>query len=97
MTERPLRAVLDAVAAGAASTPAVVAATGLAPDVVSGAIDQLERLGRVSIEKLTFGCPGGGCGTCVWRAGDGRGCGPTVPSGRGTARPGLTLVSARRR
>lgn len=97
MSVGPLRAVLDAMEAGAASTPAVVAATGLAPAIVDGAIEQLERLGRVRIETLAFGCPGGGCGTCLWRSQDGPGCGSSTPSARAGARPGLTLVSARGR
>lgn len=61
----PLRAVLDALAAGAATRPALVAATGLPRDVVDAAVGHLVLTGRLEPLPLTAGCPAVGCGTCA--------------------------------
>jgi hypothetical protein len=94
MTIRPLHSALEALEAGARSIDDVSARTGLSPDVVSAAIDHLVRLGRLSVETLAFGCPGGGCGTCASGAGDTPGCGAVGPSNR---RQGPVLVTIRTR
>lgn len=91
---RPLQAALEALEAGARSVDDVCARTGLAPDVVGAAIDHLARLGRLSVETLAFGCPGGGCGTCASGSGDVPGCGAAGPSDR---RRGPVLVTIRTR
>lgn len=91
---RPLTAVLEAIHAGAASLHEVGGRTGLAPDVVSAAIEHLVRLGRLSTETLTSGCPDDGCGGC----GLARPGGPGCPSrGRPTSGQGPVLVTLRRR
>ena len=49
----------------------IVERTGLPRDVVDAAVGHLVRIGRVVAEELTTGCPGGGCGSCVFGV-DGR-------------------------
>jgi hypothetical protein len=90
---RPLRAVLDALEGGAASTGAIAATTGLDRAVVSTAIEQLERLGRVSVERLSFGCPSGSCFGCALRGPGEDGCG--APAGTARTSPSLLTVRVR--
>lgn len=67
----PMRAVLDAIADGASSSPEVSAATQLDIGVVRAAMDQLVRLGRLEVTVLGR-CSTGGCGTCP--SGPGKNC-----------------------
>ncbi len=85
----PLRAVLAAFEAGATSTADVAERTGLTRDVVEAAIDHLVRMGRLSAQELSSGCPSGGCGGCASGEGDSPGCGSAGPS---AARSGPVLV-----
>lgn len=94
MSARPLHSTLEALQSGAGSVGDVAARTGLSPDVVSAAIDHLVRLGRLSVETLSFGCPGGGCGTCASGSSGAPGCGAAGPSDR---RRGPVLVTIRTR
>jgi O-acetyl-ADP-ribose deacetylase (regulator of RNase III) len=91
-TAGPLRAVLDAVRGGAGWPAAVEAATGLEKDVVRTALEHLQRMGRVDIETVSFGCPTGGCGTCPVVGADGRAC-KTATNSAGPR--GLTFVILR--
>jgi hypothetical protein len=87
---RPLQAVLDAFTAGAASLDEVSRVTGLPRDLVDAAVDHLVRMGRVSAQELTVGCPDGGCGSCASGSGGSAGCGASGPS---AARSGPVLVA----
>lgn len=89
-TARPLQAVLDAVRSGTSSLAEVEDRTGLSRDVVSGAVDHLVRLGRLSAATMAFGCPGGGCGTCASGSAGAPGCGAAAAS---TERRGPVLVT----
>ncbi len=92
MSVRPLRGVLDALESGASSIDAVAEQTRLPRDVVSAAVDHLARLGRLSVETMAFGCPGGGCGSCASSSAGAPGCGSAGPS---AGRRGPVLVSIR--
>ena len=59
-----LRAVLDAFAAGSPTLDDVARRTGLDIELVRLAVDQLVTLGLVDSERVSAGCPDGGCGTC---------------------------------
>ena len=65
----PLRAVLDAVAAGAGDLGTVAARTGLDRGVVSAAVAHLVRSGNLRAERLRVGCPPSGCFSCDGHAG----------------------------
>jgi hypothetical protein len=60
----PLSQVMQAVTGGATTPGAIVATTGLDPDVVDGALDHLLRLGRISTPILRSSCPESGCAGC---------------------------------
>lgn len=94
MSGGPLRGVLDALEAGASSIDEVATRTSLSRDVVSASIDHLVRMGRLSVETMAFGCPGGGCGSCASGSGDAPGCGAAGPS---VGRQGPVLVTIRTR
>jgi hypothetical protein len=70
----PLSLLLDAVASGCRTLPALAARTGLTIDVVRAGLDHLVRSGRLEARGLTAGCPAGGCGGCAVARGGG-GCG----------------------
>lgn len=91
-TRRPLRAVLESIEAGTSSVADVAARTGLQPDVVRGAVDNLVRLGRLSAEAMAFGCPSGGCGSCASARGGTPACGLSRASAQ---RQGPVLVTLR--
>ncbi|MGN6330080.1 MAG: FeoC-like transcriptional regulator [Motilibacteraceae bacterium] len=92
----PLRAVLDAFDAGAASLADVAHRTGLDRDVVDAAVDHLVRLGRLSAQQLAVGCPPSGCGGCASGTADGAaGCGADGPSAVRSG-PVLVALSVRR-
>lgn len=95
MSAAPLRAVLDAFAAGAHTRAELARATGLRPDVVDAALDHLVRMGRVQAKELSTGCPTGGCGSCASGNAGAPGCGAPGPSPqrRGPALVQLTLRS----
>lgn len=86
----PLRAVLAAFDSGAGSRADLVRVTGLRADVVDAAVEHLLRMGRLSADPLTTGCPDGGCGTCPSGSGGKPGCGGS-PAG-----PVLVALSVRR-
>lgn len=71
----PLRAVLDAVNAGANTRGEVVRRTGLDPDVADAAVDHLLRIGSIGSPSLKTACPTGGCAGCGTVTGSG--CAPT--------------------
>ena len=90
----PLKSVLAAFDAGAHSLDDVRRRTGLDRDVVDAAVAHLVRMGRLSAESISAGCPSGGCGSCASGAADGSaGCGAAGPSGarRGPVLVGLSL------
>ncbi|MCE1178075.1 MAG: FeoC-like transcriptional regulator [Micrococcales bacterium] len=96
MSRRPLSAVLAAFEAGAESLDDVSRRTGLDRDVVSAAVDQLVRMGRIDARELAIGCPSGGCGSCASGTSDGQaGCGADGPSGTRSG-PVLVTLSLRR-
>lgn len=96
MSASPLRAVLDAFTAGAASLDEISTATGLDRDVVAASIDHLRRMGRIEAKELSMGCPGGGCGSCASGTADGTaGCGASGPSAQRRG-PVLVQLSLRR-
>ena len=71
-----LRRVLDSFAAGARTVDELSDRSGLAPDLVRVALDQLVALGMLTSEAVSAGaCPPAGCGGCP---------GPDTP---GCARP----------
>ena len=94
MSAGPLRAVLAAFEDGAASLTEVSRRTGLERDVVVAAVDHLVRIGRLSAERMSSGCPGGGCGSCASGTGDAPGCGSPSPSA-GRQGPVLVALSVR--
>lgn len=59
-----MRQVLDAITAGATGRRAICASTGLSPDMVEAALDQLERMDVLEREEVGSACPSGGCGSC---------------------------------
>jgi len=61
----PLSLLLDAVSSGCRTLPALVARTGLTPDVVRTGLDHLVRSGRLEARAISAGCPAGGCGSCA--------------------------------
>lgn len=74
----PLAMVAAAISDGAASRTALAERTGLARDVVDAALEHLQRMGRISAEQLSSGCPDGGCRACPsGKADGGAGCGTT--------------------
>lgn len=80
----PLRAVLDAVGAGAGDLATVAARTGLDAGLVSAAVAQLLRSGHLRAQQLAAGCPASGCGSCGSRADPAAsGCSPVDGAGRG--------------
>ncbi len=81
----PLRQVIAAVAAGAASRREVARQTGLSSATVDAAVDHLVHTGRLTTASLGVSCASGGCRTCPsGRADDGPGCGALAAhQGRG--------------
>jgi hypothetical protein len=61
----PLTLLLDAVSSGCRTMPALVARTGLTPDVVRTGLDHLVLSGRLRARALSVGCPAGGCNSCA--------------------------------
>jgi hypothetical protein len=93
----PLRAVLTAIDDGAGTIAEIRSRTGLRIDVVTAALEHLERAGEVSLTVLTSGCPAGGCAGCALRLASGTGadlpgCGASAPDPdrRGPALVGFT-------
>ena len=85
----PLTRVLAAIDAGAGDRDRIVAATGLTRDVVDASLEHLVRIGRLSQESLSLGCPPAGCGGCS--APTGHGCATTPVAG-----PTLVALTRRR-
>ena len=93
----PLSAVLGAFEAGAGSLAEVAQRTSLAPDVVSAAVEQLVRMGRLESRELAMGCPSSGCGGCASGTVEGTaGCGAAGPD-PGRRGPALVALTLRRR
>lgn len=86
----PLTLVHQALAAGARSRREIGARTSLDADVVDACLEHLVRMGRVTTEQLSAGCPSSGCGACP-SASDASGC-PRPGVGRG---PVLLTLAAR--
>jgi hypothetical protein len=90
----PLRAVLDAVGAGAGDQASVAARTGLDPGLVSAAVAQLLRSGHLRAEQLATGCPASGCGSCGSGADlAASGCATVHGAGRDGAGRGPVLIT----
>lgn len=85
----PLTRVLEAVEAGAGDRERIVASTGLTRDVVDASLEHLVRIGRLTSESLSLGCPPSGCGGCG--APTGHGCAAPVSAG-----PTLVALTVRR-
>ena len=60
----PQQSVLDAFDDGATTLDDVARRVGLSRDVVDAVVEYLLRTGRLAAERLTAGCPDGGCGAC---------------------------------
>ena len=60
-----LRTVLDAFVDGARTVDDLAARTGLDPDLVRVALDQLVALGLVDAAPLAGACPDDACGGCA--------------------------------
>lgn len=76
----PLSRVVAALEGGVATRADIAAASGLDPEVVDTALDHLARMGRISMDPLSGGCPAAGCGTCGSGRADGEaGCGASGP------------------
>lgn len=90
MSSGPLRAVLSAFEDGATTLADVSTRTGLPRDVVDAGVEHLVRLGRLSSERITAGCPDGACGSCASGSDGAPGCGASAPS---TSRSGPVLVA----
>jgi hypothetical protein len=60
-----LQSVLDAFGAGARSVDDIARRTGLDPELVRVAIDQLVALRRVDAAPLAGACPDDACGGCA--------------------------------
>jgi DprA winged helix domain len=86
----PLRAVLAELSAGARTLDDVARRTGLDRGLVSAAVEQLVRLGRVESSTLSTSCPDSGCGRCAASSCGSRGT--PAPVGR---RPVLVMLSVR--
>ncbi len=80
----PLRRVLDALHAGAATRVELERHTGLSPELVDAAIEHLVRSGRVRREQLGGGCPEAGCGGCPSARTGADGAGQAGPAGCGS-------------
>lgn len=94
-TGGPLRAVLTAVDGGAGTLAELSRRTGLDREMVSAAVEHLERAGQLTATVLAAGCPAGGCGSCATARADGPGgaapgCGSAAP---GPGRRGPVLVA----
>ena len=72
-TTSPTRAVLEQLESGVDSLHEIAQLTGLDKGVVSLAVDRLVAAGHLHAERLAFGCPDDGCGTCPSGKG-GRAC-----------------------
>jgi FeoC like transcriptional regulator len=64
MSAGPLRLVLAAVDDGALTIGEIQGRTGLSTDMIRHSLEHLQRMGRLSAEPLTVGCPPAGCGGC---------------------------------
>lgn len=94
-TASPSRAVLEHLKTGVGTLHEIAALTGLDEGVVSLAVDRLVAAGYLQAERLTMGCPDGGCGTCPAGEGDRPACGATRRGTHG-APVLITLGPARR-
>lgn len=64
MSTGPLRAVLAAIDDGALTAYDLQRRTGLPNETIRTALEQLQRMGRLTAEQVAVGCPPSGCGTC---------------------------------
>lgn len=74
MSAGPLRAVLDAIDSGALTSLEIRDRTSLPYETIRTALEQLERMGRLTSEQVAVGCPPAGCGSCDLTAS----CGPRL-------------------
>ncbi len=56
---------LDAIDDGALTVTEISASTGVGTEMVRTALEQLRRMGRLSSEPISVGCPPSGCGSCA--------------------------------
>lgn len=72
----PLSSVLRCVQEGARSLPEISRRTGLNEAMVRACVDHLVRRGLLESSPISVGCPGSGCGSCVFgtRPDGGPGC-----------------------
>ncbi|MBO1032118.1 hypothetical protein IPV09_12305 [Tessaracoccus sp. SD287] len=90
MVSGPLTLVHDALTGGARSRREIAQRTALDAAVVDACLDHLVRMGRLTAETLSSGCPSGGCGSCP-SAEDASGCSQRNPT------RGPVLISLGRR
>lgn len=65
MSGGPLRAVLAAIDDGALTANEIRRRTGLPHELIRSALEQLQRMGRLTAEQVAIGCPPAGCGSCA--------------------------------
>lgn len=65
--QSPLRRILAEITAaqGDLNLDEIARRIGISRDEADAMIDYWVRKGRLSIERITSGCPGGGCGSCA--------------------------------
>lgn len=89
----PLRRIVAAIEAGAASRAEVAARAGLDRQIVDAALEHLIRSGRLNSERIGVACPDTGCGRCPSGRADGTaGCGASGPQ---TSRGPVALTLTR--
>ncbi len=92
--QKPMEAVVTAIAEGARSRADIRRATGLTDSTVDAVIGHLERTGHLTLEELGSSCAGGNCNSCIAAAANGMTC-ADKPKTQGpvalvlTKRPGL--------
>jgi hypothetical protein len=88
----PLSAVLEAFreSTGTPTLGEIARARGMDPDLVRAAAEHLVRVGRLTSEVISVGCPEGACGRCPLSSSGPGDCAP------GRAAPALVALSVRR-
>lgn len=77
----PLSRVVAALEAGGRTRADIAVASGLDREVVDTALDHLVRMGHITMDPLSGGCPAAGCGGCGSGRADGAaGCGAAGPA-----------------
>lgn len=74
MSAGPLKSILAAIDDGALTANELHRRTGLPYETIRTALEQLQRMGRLSAEQVAVGCPPSGCGKCA----QAQNCGPVL-------------------